>query len=187
MNALQIFGNEQFGEIRAIEIDGDPWFVGKDVASALGYKDTVSALKTHVDDEDKRGWRITTPSGEQEMTIINESGTYALIFGSKLKKAKDFKRWVTAEVLPTLRKTGTYSIDKVEPFPPNVSLSGLSNHIETLRRVMLESGDTPQAVRGMVVYTLKSLSVPVPPPLEQPAQLNLFSSDYPAVTGGEQA
>lgn len=109
MNELQIFNNPEFGKVRTIVIDGEPWFVGKDVAKALGYKDTISALKVHVDVEDKKGgWQITTPSGEQQMTIINESGVYSLIFSSKLPKAKEFKRWVTSEVLPSIRKQGGY-------------------------------------------------------------------------------
>lgn len=108
MNDLQIFNNPEFGEIRAVEIDGEPWFVGKDVASGLGYKDTVNALKAHVDDEDKAGWQIATQFGEKETTIINESGVYSLIFSSKLESAKKFKRWVTAEVLPSIRKHGAY-------------------------------------------------------------------------------
>lgn len=115
MTDLQIFNNPEFGEIRAVELDGEPWFVGKDVAAGLGYKDTINALKAHVDDEDKRGWRITTPSGEQEMTIINESGVYSLIFSSKLEKARAFKRWVTAEVLPSLRKHGAYIAPNAAP------------------------------------------------------------------------
>lgn len=109
MNELMIFNNPEFGDIRAVEVDGEPWFVGRDVARALGYKDTVNALKSHVDEEDKRGgWRITTPSGEQEMTIINESGLYSLVLSSKLPGAKKFKRWVTSEVLPSIRKHGAY-------------------------------------------------------------------------------
>lgn len=119
MDELQVFNNEEFGEIRTVTIDSEPWFVGKDVAVALGYRDTVNALKSHVDDEDKiRGWQITTPSGTQEMTIINESGLYALIFGSKLESAKRFKHWVTSEVLPAIRKTGTYSMRKHKPTRP---------------------------------------------------------------------
>ncbi len=108
MEGIEIFSNEEFGEIRTVVIDGEPWLVGKDVAVALGYKDTVNSLKAHIDEEDKRGWRITTPRGEQTMTIINESGLYSLIFGSKLESAKRFKRWVTSEVLPAIRKTGRY-------------------------------------------------------------------------------
>lgn len=109
MNELQIFNNEQFGEIRAVELNGEPWFVGKDVAQALGYKDTVNALKSHVDPDDKqRGWQITTPSGKQDMTIINESGLYSLVLSSKLPNAKKFKRWITTEVIPSIRKHGAY-------------------------------------------------------------------------------
>ena len=108
MNNLQLFNNPDFGEIRALELDGQPWFIGKEIAHALGYKDTVNALKSHVDAEDKRGWRITTPGGTQEMTIINESGLYSLVLSSKLPSAKQFKRWVTSEVLPSIRKSGGY-------------------------------------------------------------------------------
>lgn len=109
MNELQIFNNPEFGKVRTIEKDGEPWFVGKDVAAALGYKDTVNALKSHVDAEDKgRGWQITTPSGTQEMTIINESGLYSLVLSSKLPGAKQFKRWITSEVIPSIRKHGAY-------------------------------------------------------------------------------
>lgn len=117
MNNLQIFNNPEFGEIRTIQKDGEPWFVGKDVASALGYKDTVSALKSKVDTEDKAGWQITTQFGTKETTIINESGLYCLIFSSKLEKAKRFKSWVTHEVLPSIRKTGGY-IPEFQPAPP---------------------------------------------------------------------
>ena len=108
MNELKVFDNPEFGEIRTVDIDNEPWFVGKDVASILGYKDTVNALKAHVDDEDKRGWQITTPSGTQQMTIINESGLYALVLSSKLPTAKAFKRWITHDVIPSIRKHGAY-------------------------------------------------------------------------------
>ena len=108
MADLQIFKNPEFGAIRTIERNGEPWFVGKDVAVALGYKDTVNALKSHVDAEDKGGWQITTPSGKQKMAIINESGLYSLVLSSKLPDAKRFKRWVTSEVIPSIRKNGGY-------------------------------------------------------------------------------
>lgn len=110
---IKIFNNAEFGEIRVMLIDDDPWFVGKDIAVALGYKDTVNALKAHVDEQDKRGWRITTPSGEQQATIINESGLYSLIFSSKLESAQRFKHWVTHDVLPSIRKHGMYMIDNL--------------------------------------------------------------------------
>lgn len=108
MNNIQIFNNPEFGQVRTVAIDDEPWFAGKDVAAALGYSNTKDALARHVDTDDKRGSRITTPSGTQEMTIINESGLYSLILSSKLPNAKRFKRWVTSEVLPAIRKTGGY-------------------------------------------------------------------------------
>ena len=108
MNELQVFKNDMFGQIRTTTINSEPWFVGKDIAEALGYADTKDAIRRHVDVEDKRQSRFTTPSGIQEMNIINESGLYALIFGSKLPSAKQFKRWVTSEVLPQINRTGGY-------------------------------------------------------------------------------
>lgn len=108
MNDIQVFNNPEFGEIRTVEINNEPWFVGKDIAVALGYKDTVNAIKAHVDDEDKGGWQITTQFGTKETTVISESGLYALVLSSKLPTAKKFKRWVTSEVLPSIRKHGAY-------------------------------------------------------------------------------
>lgn len=108
MNDLQVFNNPKFGEVRAVEINGDPWFVGKDVATALGYQNPQRAIRDHVDGEDKGVTDMVTPGGKQSISIINESGMYSLIFSSKLPKAKEFKRWVTSEVLPSIRKHGGY-------------------------------------------------------------------------------
>ncbi len=108
MNELKVFENPEFGKIRTLTIEGEPWFVGKDVAVALGYTNPRDALSKHVDAEDKGESQIATPSGIQNMTIINESGLYSLILSSKLPSAKKFKRWVTNEVLPAIRKTGHY-------------------------------------------------------------------------------
>lgn len=110
MNELQIFSNPEFGQVRTLALEGEPWFVGKDVAVALGYENPQKAVRTHVDADDKGVTEMDTPGGRQNITIINESGLYALIFGSKLDSAKRFKHWVTHEVLPAIRKTGTYSI-----------------------------------------------------------------------------
>lgn len=108
-NQLQIFNNPDFGDIRAIEVDGEPWLVGKDAATALGYKDTVNALKQHVPDKFKMGWQITTPSrGLQKVTLINEAGLYKLIMRSKLPNAEKFSDWCCGEVLPSVRKHGVY-------------------------------------------------------------------------------
>lgn len=108
MNELQIFNSEEFGEIRTVTIDNEIYFVGKDVAEALGYSNTRDAISTHVFDEDRGVETIDTLGGKQNMTVINESGLYALVFGSRLESAKRFKHWVTSEVLPTIRKTGGY-------------------------------------------------------------------------------
>lgn len=108
MNELQVFKNEEFGEIRTVIIEDEPWFVGKEVASALGYKDTSDALKKHVAKEDKLTRCFADSGQKRQMYIVNESGLYALIFGSKLDTAKKFKRWVTSEILPSIRKTGGY-------------------------------------------------------------------------------
>ena len=110
MNQLQIFKNEEFGEVRSLLINNEPCFVGKDVALILGYKEPRSAVSKKVDDEDRGVAKIETPSGVQDMTIINESGLYSLILSSKLPTAKKFKRWVTNEVLPSIRKYGAYQV-----------------------------------------------------------------------------
>lgn len=109
MNDLTTFTSPEFGQVRTVEIDGTPWLVGKDVAVALGYAKPQNAISRHVDAEDQKVAPIQgTPGGEQEMLIINESGLYSLILSSKMPKAKAFKRWVTSEVLPAIRKTGAY-------------------------------------------------------------------------------
>lgn len=108
MNKIQIFKNEQFGEVRVIEQNGEPWFVGKDVADILGYQNGSRDINTHVDNEDKLKYQISTAGQMREQTIINESGLYSLIISSKLPQAKQFKRWVTSEVLPSIRKHGGY-------------------------------------------------------------------------------
>lgn len=108
MNEIQIFNNKEFGNIRTVNIDGEPWFVGKDVAEALGYSNSRKALADHVHDDDKGVTKCDTLGGKQDLTVINESGLYALIFGSKLESAKRFKRWVTSEVLPAIYHNGGY-------------------------------------------------------------------------------
>lgn len=108
MNELKIFENPAFGKVRIIQQNGEPWFIGKDVAEILGYSNTPKAIRDHVDDEDKLAERIVLSGQNREVAIINESGLYSLILSSKMPKAKEFKRWVTAEVLPAIRKTGGY-------------------------------------------------------------------------------
>ncbi|MDO4601167.1 MAG: Bro-N domain-containing protein, partial [Eubacteriales bacterium] len=101
MSEVKIFNNEEFGEIRTVTIDNEPWFVGKDVAEALGFTNSRDAIATHVFDDDKGVEKIDTLGGKQNMTVINESGLYALVFGSRLESAKRFKHWITSEVLPS--------------------------------------------------------------------------------------
>lgn len=119
MNDLQVFNSPEFGDIRAVEIDGEPWLVGKDIADALGYNNTSDALATHVDDDDKRiiqkSENATFEIPNRGMIIINESGVYSLIFSSKLEKARAFKRWVTSVVLPSIRKHGAYIAPQATP------------------------------------------------------------------------
>ena len=110
---LQIFNNADFGSIRTLDINGEPWLVGKDVAEALGYSNSRKALIDHVDEEDKGVTKCDTLGGIQELTVINESGVYSLVFSSKLPTAKKFKRWVTSEVLPAIRKHGVFVMDDI--------------------------------------------------------------------------
>lgn len=126
MTDLQIFNSPEFGQIRTVEKDGEPWFVGKDVAAALGYSNTRDALDRHVDIDDKN--TVVNPDGNRgnpNMTIINESGLYSLVLSSKLPTAKKFKRWVTSEVIPSVRKTGGYSLPR--------DLSRLSPEMQMLK------------------------------------------------------
>ena len=106
---LTAFSNPEFGEVRTVEIDGEPWLVGRDVARILGYANPNDALAKHVDEEDKGVAKCDTPGGVQELTVINESGLYSLVLSSKLPNAKQFKHWITADVIPSIRKHGAYA------------------------------------------------------------------------------
>ena len=114
MNNITTFNNPAFGSVRAVSVNDEPYSVGKDVAEILGYERPTDAVRKRVDPDDRGVAKMETPSGAQEMTIINESGLYSLILSSKLPKAKEFKRWVTAEVLPAIRKTGGYVNDTAQ-------------------------------------------------------------------------
>lgn len=127
MNELTVFNNEEFGEVRTVVIEGVVYFVGKDVAEVLGYTNTSKAITDHIDAEDKGVTKCYTLGGEQELTIINESGLYSLILSSKLPKAKKFKHWVTSEVLPQIRQTGSYSMT---PKTYAEALRRLANEVE---------------------------------------------------------
>lgn len=151
---IQIFKNEQFGQIRMLDKDGEPWFVGKDVAEALGYSNTRDALERHVDEDDKN--TVVNPDrkrGNPNMTIINESGLYSLILSSKLETAKAFKHWVTADVLPSIRKHGEY----MSPRKAQQRLGEVNSAARIIRQTLREAGMAPQ----FVAVAMKSLYEPV--------------------------
>ena len=142
MNGLQTFSNNEFGQIRTVFMDGEPWMVGKDVARALGYKEPTNAAREKVDADDRGVSKIDTPSGIQEMTIINESGLYSLVLSSKLPGARKFRRWVTSEVLPSIRKTGGYNLPK--DFPS--ALRALADTEEQRLALLAENKRQRQAI-----------------------------------------
>ena len=153
MNELQIFNSEEFGDIRTVTIDDEPWFVGIDVAKSLGYANPKNAVPKHVSEEDKLNTQIEYAGQRREVTIINESGLYSLIFGSKLESAKRFKRWVTSEVLPAIRKTGSYQ--KPMTIAEQIQLLALGNQnheerIEKLENTMTIDYAQQEAIRDLV-------------------------------------
>lgn len=125
MNDLQIFKNEEFGEIRTVDIDGEIYFVGKDVAAALGYQAERNAIAAHVDEDDKMTHRISASGQNRDMTIINESGLYSLILSSGLENAKKFKKWITSEVIPSIRKNGGYLANQENMTPEQIVANAL--------------------------------------------------------------
>lgn len=160
MNNLQIFNSEEFDDMRTVTIDDEPWFVGKDVAEALGYSNARDALSKHVDKEDKGVAKCDTPGGKQDLSIINESGLYALIFGSKLESAKRFKHWVTSEVLPTIRKTGGYQKQLSPAEMMRIQLGMIDDHenrIENLENNMTIDYGQQQVLGETVNHTVISI------------------------------
>lgn len=137
MNNIQIFNfkNNEFGLVRTLTLKGEPWFVGRDVAESLGYAEPRSAISKKVDTEDKGVAEMETPSGKQKVTIINESGLYSLIFGSKLESAKRFKRWVTSEVLPSIRKTGGYQKQLSPQEMMRIQLGMIDDHEDRIKNL----------------------------------------------------
>lgn len=163
MNNLQIFNNEEFGEIRVVVINNEPWLVGKDVARALGYTNPQKAIRMHVDDEDKGVNEMDTPGGKQDTVIINESGMYALILGSKLPSAKRFKRWVTSEVLPSIHETGSYEMP-IKESPKRSALSSVNMMVKNVTDVLQKAGVEPVfiAAEAARIYTNQGYEVQAP-------------------------
>lgn len=170
MQELQIFNNPDFGEIRTLAIDNEPWFVGRDVAEILGYAKARNAIAVHVDSEDKKDAPIQgTLGGTQTMTIINESGLYSLILSSKLESAKRFKHWVTAEVLPAIRKTGKYEAKK-QTKSKSKPLSSVNHAAEIMGRAYDSAGIDPcyKVLALTDLYRAEGLALPTPPmPVEK--------------------
>lgn len=155
MNKIKVFNNPSFGEIRTIVMNSEPWFVGKDVAEILGYAKARNAISAHVDPEDKKDAPIQGPlGGTQEMTIINESGLYSLILSSKLPTAKKFKRWVTSEVLPAIRKHGAYLTEqKVEEILTNPdTIIKLATQLKEEREARKQAEALNEANRPKVIF-----------------------------------
>ena len=156
-NEIQIFKNDEFGQVRTTTINGEPWFVGKDVTDILGYSNPRDALAKHVDDDDRNTVAIRDGKGNPNQTIINESGLYALIIGSKLPTAKKFKRWVTSEVLPSIRKTGSYTADPLQKQRLEIDLNNSRANVAAL---WLEIGNlaTPEYKQVCSSYASSVLS-----------------------------
>lgn len=165
MNGLKVFADEEFGKVRTLMIDGVPWFVGKDVAAALGYENTRDALHKHVDSEDKNTVAIRDGiQGNPNMIIINESGVYALIFSSRLESAKKFKRWVTSKVLPELRKTGHYEMPDIKSIYDRkaTSVGEVVNLVRVQQKAMERRGCGQQDISEMMAETFEQFGIPVP-------------------------
>lgn len=153
MNELQIFESPEFGQVRTVVIENEPWFVGKDVANILGYANTKDAISSHVEEDDKtiiqRSENTTLEIPNRGLTFINESGLYSLIFSSKLPNAKKFKRWVTSEVLPTIRKHGMYATEELLDNPDVAIAAFTALKAEREKRKLLEAqieADKPKVI-----------------------------------------
>ena len=177
MNDLMVFRNDEFGAVRTLTIDGEPWFIGKDVTDILGYSNSRDALSKRVDDEDKGVAKCDTPGGVQDLVVINESGLYSLILSSKLPAAKRFKHWVTSEVLPSIRRHGLYAIDEVLNDPDTLiaALQALKTEREITRGLTEKVAIQTQQIAEMqpkATYYDKVLSCPDALPI------SLIAKDY---------
>ena len=171
MNELKTFKNPLFGSVRALIVEGEPWFPGKDVARVLGYKDTSGAIRDHVDVDDKKlfkpGEMPTLRVPNYGMMFINESGLYSMIFSSKLDKAREFKHWVTSEVLPSIRKNGGYSVKGNTS--PISSLNGLANLINITRKIMIAQGSSSHKIAIMAETLCYQFGVALPDNFVEPS------------------
>lgn len=164
MNNIQVFNNEELGCIRTVMINDQPWFVGKDIAVALGYSNPQKAIRDHIDVEDKLTERIVLSGQNREVIFINESGLYSLILSSKLPSAKKFKRWVTSEVLPAIRKTGHYG---------NTPLKDVINLIRITRDNMEKQGASPTQIAETINGICEQYGINLPNFVIHPEQVTM--------------
>lgn len=162
MQNIQIFNNEEFGEVRTVVINGEPWFVGRDVAQALGYAKPEGAVRNNVDEDDTLAEGVIDAMGRTQRTlVVNESGLYSLIFSSKLETAKKFKRWVTSEVLPALRKTGIYSMND-----GNILDAAVAGNVADLgrvtERIMKGQGSAPHKIAEAFLLECNQFGIVLP-------------------------
>ena len=188
MNELMIFENPEFGRVRSVEIDGEPWLVGKDVAQALGYSNTRDALDRHVDLEDKN--TVVNPDGNRgnpNMTVINESGLYSLVLSSKLPGAKQFRRWVTSEVLPTIRKKGGYThepksamemlrLQSQAMFELDDRMTALEEKVDN--QMTIDHGQQRQLQRAVSARVLERVATVIPARMVRECKPMFFSALY---------
>lgn len=187
MNELMIFENPEFGRVRSVEIDGEPWLVGKDVAQALGYTNHRKALSDHVDEEDKGVTKCDTLGGNQDMTIINESGLYSLVLSSKLPGAKQFRRWVTSEVLPAIRKKGGYThepksamemlrLQSQAMFELDDRMTALEEKVDN--QMTIDHGQQRQLQRAVSARVLERVATVIPARMVRECKPMFFSALY---------
>ena len=172
LTEIQVFENTEFGKVRTVLINNEPYFVGKDVAEALGYSNTRDSLAKHVDNEDKNTVAIRDGKGNPNQILINESGLYSLILGSKLEGAKKFKRWVTSEVLPSIRKTGSYTTVSVHQDSP-------LEKARFLHEIAENYAETPVYMQILDAYAVKEITGKFVLPLPESTQ-----QDYSATEVG---
>lgn len=178
MNEITIFENEQFGNIRTVELNGEAWFIGKDIATALGYEAARNAIANHVAEDDKLTHEISASGQKRSMTLINESGLYSLIFGSKLESAKEFKHWVTSEVLPSIRKTGTYE-KPARDVPQDSPLA----KARFLHEVAASYSDLPEYRQILDAYAVKEVVGTFALPLPESAREDFSATDIGNLLG----
>jgi len=167
-NKIEIFNNEEFGTVRTLTIDNEPYFVGKDVADILGYGNSRDALAKHVDEEDKADVAIHDGRQNRNMTIISESGLYSLVLSSKLPTAKKFKHWVTAEILPSIRKTGSYSVTVPKTYGKKSTSAGeVASLIKVLRSIMRDQKSDPAKIAEMAEKICKQFGIDIPEELPE--------------------